>query len=98
TPVSLTFPYTTLFRSVFGERSCGDLQRQRKPLLAEAHRHRDGRDVGHAERVGADAAQEHLAAHVLLARHGLAGRLDEARGIEARSEEHTSELQSRENL
>src|SRR5690606_40707223 len=85
-PRSTLFPYTTLFRSV-------RLRRARAGPGGEPDAH-DG------ERVALDLLRQ-VAAH----RPGLAAvhRLEEAVGARVhrarvRSEEHTSELQSRENL
>src|SRR5690606_41253478 len=81
-PLSPRFPYTTLFRSLL------DLLGERLTDAAEA-------DV--AERVQLRALDGELA----LLRVGALGDHDDRRvaGLEpGRSEEHTSELQSRENL
>src|SRR5690606_40603171 len=88
------FPYTTLFRSHF----IGDgidvrvpfpvqLELGRNPELARRH-------VGVVDAVEADVA------HFADAWHGGSPSARVARGVddEVRSEEHTSELQSRENL
>src|SRR5436309_5640139 len=80
--ISTLFPYTTLFRSIRG----GRVQRVR---LHEG----DGDGTERRERVqGRD--------HALLYREAGAPRVaGQRRALEAeRSEEHTSELQSRENL
>src|SRR5690606_39591120 len=91
-PRPALFPYTTLFRSA-GQAQPGELPaRVRREEVAVA-----GADV--AARGGAAAAAQHeLAAHelgVVLA--GVVLPRAEA-GVGQRSEEHTSELQSRENL
>src|SRR3712207_7842549 len=81
-PRSTLFPYTTLFRSAVGFRQVGHLPARGE--LAD--------DLGR-DRVGALA--------VLLV-EPLLGRLDvddaDARVVGGRSEEHTSELQSRQYL
>src|SRR5690606_40575373 len=96
-PRSTLFPYTTLFRSIDarcrGNAVVGRLGIERDPAVAAAHVRsrpaRAGLDAGqpeagvvHAQRLE-DAAFDRLL--VKAARGG-------------RSEEHTSELQSRENL
>src|SRR3712207_8590857 len=82
-PRSTLFPYTTLFRSVGGEKEC--------PVVLGAaddapggHVARAGVELRHAERV-----DELLPTVNLLLAGVVAGR---------RSEEHTSELQSRQYL
>src|SRR5690606_41456089 len=83
-PRSTLFPYTTLFRSVRHGRA-----RQEK-----AH-------IGAPEAAVRTEARGHIGGLVERAEHGppdrriVEGRLQV---VEARSEEHTSELQSRENL
>src|SRR5207244_13201216 len=83
-----TFPYTTLFRS------SGDA-RDRE------HRREDGaRDADRVEengRVKLDVGAER-AVRVLRSERSLGGAFDGAREGEARSEEHTSELQSPDHL
>src|SRR5690606_40995853 len=79
------FPYTTLFRSRFVARA-----RPGEPGDGGAgHGHRPLDESGHPEhsRPGVDG-------HAAAARRDRADRVQRA----ARSEEHTSELQSRENL
>src|SRR5690606_42153109 len=95
-PRSPRFPYTTLFRSIVGLRSCsavaraaGDLHRLHLAVLGE---HLD--DVHLA--VAAHARFRAHDAPAILPPHPL-DRLAEAHAA-LRSEEHTSELQSRENL
>src|SRR5690606_39938146 len=91
-PLSTLFPYTTLFRSLprrrrpdgRGARRLAPARRvpARRPRRRRAHR-RDG--------AGGLAAPTALAPPARRPRHHLLRRLP-------RSEEHTSELQSRENL
>src|SRR5690606_40495788 len=96
-PVSTLFPYTTLFRSpalpAFGL-GCGgggDVHGLRaQPQPAGVARHRLV-----ALEVPRLAARRHVAAHDLTLRPG---RLVDGLGHVERSEEHTSELQSREKL
>src|SRR5436309_11733515 len=92
-PTPPLFPYTTLFRSVLEHRDAVDA-------------HAEG-PAGDLFRVVADVAQ-HLRVHharaedlepaALLAEPAAGAVADEAQHIHFRSEEHTSELQSRENL
>src|SRR5690606_41148017 len=92
-PRSTLFPYTTLFRSeVVGSRLC-----QRQNVIASAHLHQSERQgLGPLTAViGADVERHRFK----FVRFPVVGRnrfyvLHEAN----RSEEHTSELQSRENL
>src|SRR5690606_41510073 len=95
-PRSTLLPYTTLFRSeVIGLRLPQPATRERVgarhvvrlPAVA-------GRRYVHAERLLAGSAIELGQQRVVIG--GLHGGL--AHGIGERSEEHTSELQSRENL
>src|SRR5690606_40913011 len=94
-PTSTPFPYTTLFRS-----QCDERQAPTPRLGADAHRSLVAAQHGHAEieeghvgplgggnlqRLGPVRRLEHLVAFAL-----------QQQG--ERSEEHTSELQSRENL
>src|SRR5690606_40770061 len=83
-PRSTLFPYTTLFRSVPGA------------LVAEHDL--DGAGAARLGRAGRQGRRQALEALV----EGLAPALDEPVGVQgqqrARSEEHTSELQSREKL
>src|SRR3712207_8465467 len=83
-PRSTLFPYTTLFRSGLGV-----------DVRVERHQVREGAGLG-------DAAQEllqHLGRDAAAARHlGAAGAQLAVQGDERRSEEHTSELQSRQYL
>src|SRR3712207_7885258 len=81
-PRSTLFPYTTLFRS---DRDGGCACVAHVPRAREQPRRGRGPDV-----VGGGA--DHLAAHVLVGVEDV----DEARA--GRSEEHTSELQSRQYL
>src|SRR3712207_8116614 len=84
-PRSTLFPYTTLFRSCDGE--------IRGLLIADGDRG-EQRAVGQAHTVGAAPA----AALKVRDQHRLAARQRRFREDAARSEEHTSELQSRQYL
>src|SRR5690606_39998232 len=95
-PASSLFPYTTLFRSVQLLAQVIDLFQ-----VAEKERQAEHLDVGvHAGEATArecralQLADTHLAQHALVVAHH-ATRIEPERN---RSEEHTSELQSRENL
>src|SRR2546430_13588295 len=83
-PRSTLFPYTTLFRSAAREGDVGWLvaHDERRENLPR-------RDVDHAHAVREMVHDPYL---VRARPHG------EAHGVEARSEEHTSELQSQSNL
>src|SRR5690606_39818871 len=88
-PTPTLFPYTTLFRS----RDLGEVAfaEEREKLHLPALRDRERRlRAGPDDLAGLDVAREHEAR----------GRGDDVElGVAgARSEEHTSELQSRENL
>src|SRR5436309_9359632 len=83
-PCFTLFPYTTLFRS--GLMVVGDAGGHSNPLLGEGIRH-----VIVAARRAAPVAIAALGTPGLVPRERL-------RAWERRSEEHTSELQSRENL
>src|SRR5207302_11191789 len=85
-PRSTLFPYTTLFRSGLRDAVLHLLLRL-VGVGAEPEGHRERHQP-----VGGS-----LAAHVEHAFHAV-DRLLERRGHRLRSEEHTSELQSRENL
>src|SRR5690606_42041789 len=84
----MLFPYTTLFRSLGGQRRARAAGVAVAPAL-HAHLRRD---LGLERlRVGARVQEDHLDLRV--------DRLElQGRGRRERSEEHTSELQSRENL
>src|SRR3712207_8331213 len=89
-PRSTLFPYTTLFRSGFGQAEVEDLLRP----LAEA---RGRRLIGDpAPQAGAFYRSDHFP----LARRGVPVLFPSAgfTGASPRSEEHTSELQSRQYL
>src|SRR5690606_42143010 len=89
-PVPTLFPYTTLFRS----RWLADLGRPELDVRPKApvHEHvADGRGQHRAAEAVAEPGEPHERARF----HG--GGAD-ARDAPGRSEEHTSELQSRENL
>src|SRR5690606_40846371 len=89
-PRATLFPYTTLFRSARGSRRAANTHRHRRFHVAERRR-----------RAGAGSARRLSPAAAWTRFHGgrqLSGgdrRTPPSRG---RSEEHTSELQSRENL
>src|SRR5690606_41069184 len=83
-PSSTRFPYTTLFRSVLGDRLDLVAQHGQRPA-AQLAQH-----VG-IDPLAGDAPGSELAEHEPIA--GVVGRQ-----LGDRSEEHTSELQSRENL
>src|SRR3712207_7884122 len=87
-PRSTLFPYTTLFRSArdeaVGGRAGGALRSRRRVDRAEARRS-DGCVLRGARRGRHDAAHAHASA-------------DDPEADRARSEEHTSELQSRQYL
>src|SRR3712207_694178 len=81
-PRSTLFPYTTLFRSQVDASGAGDPSEQR---LA-------GRHAGHVDERAQDSEDEEP-------RHREAGpQVHHGQGRHARSEEHTSELQSRQYL
>src|SRR5690606_39533719 len=91
-PRSTPSPYTTLFRSIFKATQEGDLAtvRNLQKLMLRSWSNTPG------QRAAGDAAQR-------LPQDGRgqwAGRVDlpGQDGVGGRSEEHTSELQSRENL
>src|SRR2546427_9603093 len=84
-PRSTLFPYTTLFRSAVAQ-ACADLLRRQR-VATVAHQHAAGRDL-HAH---ADCRRP---VTCTLAD----GRTDRCADGRARSEEHTSELQSQSNL
>src|SRR5690606_41730151 len=90
-PPSTLFPYTTLFRS----RSALLLARRQGPHDARARSLRVGRRRGHE--LGA-ASGRRGGALELSVQAGEAPQLRGLREPDHRSEEHTSELQSRENL
>src|SRR3712207_7337200 len=85
TPISTLFPYTTLFRSVHTARAVGE-------------RHRLGVE-DHPDRAGGAAARSGHELRIADLRRDAAVRCcGHRRRGEARSEEHTSELQSRQYL
>src|SRR5690606_40011191 len=97
-PRSTLFPYTTLFRSrnikeeARHRRTAASRRHRRRPrrrrrggLLAERHHFRLGKRPQHGREKAAGPPHRHLLPHRPVARH-------------RRSEEHTAELQSRENL
>src|SRR2546430_10377274 len=85
-PRSTLFPYTTLFRS----QSSGPVRWCRSGGSGAAERRRDARRRGARVRRAGDGPADHE--EVGSGREGLLG------GGDARSEEHTSELQSQSNL
>src|SRR5207249_10677055 len=84
-PRSPLFPYTTLFRSQEGRRTCERAQRRRARV----------RRVGEGAHVHARHAQVGRHAH---GGHGQLAQPRVVRLAQERSEEHTSELQSRFDL
>src|SRR3712207_8800399 len=92
-PRSTLFPYTTLFRSVGGR--C-DVAAGRDPTHAGSRQLLDRRSVPKREDVDGQADFDD---HALdLVEVGETGSVDDVRARDARSEEHTSELQSRQYL
>src|SRR5690606_39821302 len=92
-PRSTRFPYTTLFRSILFRllpRSELDRLTVQEVQLAFHHESGDLHCVQTFHRARHDFLSQ-LAVDVLYSHYGL-------HGIQLRSEEHTSELQSRENL
>src|SRR3712207_7895611 len=86
-PRSTLFPYTTLFRS----RALGLERRQARAREREAHLGRVARDLGLEPAGGGDLMRDpDERAHRT--------RTYTAPGVDQRSEEHTSELQSRQYL
>src|SRR5690606_39819666 len=97
-PSSTLFPYTTLFRSLVGEvlpvgaiEEVGHPGGQRETAALPA-----GAQVGDRPAGGGGLAQPGV--DLVLARRRRLLDLDEPGARVVRSEEHTSELQSRENL
>src|SRR5690606_41724754 len=97
-PRSTLFPYTTLFRSEAGGKGAGGVE---GALLGA------GAELLAADDELGDIAKEHIGGLGIVARSGVGGELVAAQAFEValvemlaaqRSEEHTSELQSRENL
>src|SRR2546427_10216802 len=93
-PRSTLFPYTTLFRSVF--LTIDHLRLQRRICLREVDRSGCGAEM--LEQRGPQRANRHANLQALE----VVGRVDRTDAVgdlpEARSEEHTSELQSQSNL
>src|SRR3712207_9527215 len=93
-PRSTLFPYTTLFRSAGAVRPGRDAARRRRPRPAHAPP-----AVARAETRAGDARPRGVLAVELLRRaEGPARPVPEASLARRRSEEHTSELQSRQYL
>src|SRR5690606_40521557 len=94
---ALNFPYTTLFRSPDSDRQ-GEEILPRLRLLGEG----DGGQNGGLAHGGEDGAVGLAGDAARFERQGLAGPVDglafDIEHFGSRSEEHTSELQSRENL
>src|SRR2546430_13124657 len=88
-PRSTLFPYTTLFRSMFpaGPVFCAVV------VVAANHFHGPGR-----RGVMCDGNRLSRQAKSLPVDAGRGSELERAAGMNARSEEHTSELQSQSNL
>src|SRR3712207_8242920 len=85
-PRSPLFPYTTLFRSRVARRHAARSEGARE----RAHAGAEGRARG--------AAAVQLPARQERARRGASARAARSRALPGRSEEHTSELQSRQYL
>src|SRR5690606_41387646 len=86
------FPYTTLFRS---RQVSVELNRRERLLLGEIHT--SGRDQAiHDEELSSSELREPHLTPVFQFDNG--EDLEVRRSLRPRSEEHTSELQSRENL
>src|SRR5690606_40202098 len=83
-PPSALFPYTTLFRSPWGRRFRGVVKRRKAPWPPTQRHDRLARRSSILSRPTPPG--------------GTAGEGCGARSVDRRSEEHTSELQSRENL
>src|SRR5690606_41352394 len=90
-PASPLFPYTTLFRSDLGLEAKLDAEFPR-PLLQDVQEAL-ARDAGEAVAAGAHDVALEVDVDVVPVLEGVLNR-----GGALRSEEHTSELQSRENL
>src|SRR5207302_3486384 len=92
-PSSTLFPYTTLFRSLQAARTSCSLPALRKDFIVEPYQ------VYEARAIGADCIlliAAFLSEAAMRELEALAHALGMA--VLVRSEEHTSELQSRENL
>src|SRR5690606_41008455 len=92
TPTPPSFPYPTLFRSLLEMWG-------RKPGLREVLR--EVRNAAAQQRRGRDAARPHRGPRPGFPKGRAVATRDAVRhlpGADERSEEHTSELQSRENL
>src|SRR5690606_41400622 len=96
-PTSTLFPYTTLFRSLQQEPTLSDVASdlQNQGLQAYVEIHRD-----QAARLGVSVAQITNALYSAFGQRQIATLFTQANQyrVVLRSEEHTSELQSRENL
>src|SRR3712207_9163001 len=93
-PRSTLFPYTTLFRSLPEQ----VVERADVRVEQEPEQDPDDRDAEHVRRE-VDRTEEGPPRELLIEHHGDEQRQhDEQRDAEDRSEEHTSELQSRQYL
>src|SRR3712207_7880427 len=82
-PRSTLFPYTTLFRSA---------------VVVDHHRVRERTALGRPRQLAVAGVQDEVAAERALAIHAIGDVANRDVGALARSEEHTSELQSRQYL
>src|SRR2546422_6322760 len=90
-PRSTLFPYTTLFRSVLDDRGLADGGQLRWP--DEFVRHKAADILGDLALTGG-----RVRAHIIATRPSHGGNIALAHALARRSEEHTSELQSRLHL
>src|SRR3712207_6875636 len=91
-PRSPLFPYTTLFRSL------GWTARPEVIYTSEADRRRDGRSPSHVVPLGIDLRRFTDARPALDEEGPIVGNVARLAEQKGRSEEHTSELQSRQYL
>src|SRR5690606_41908079 len=97
-PRSPLFPYTTLFRSVLGRGGLAALLLERVPRAAVRALAHPAAEGGAAVRAREDfAGLGHGVERTSARVPGVPAR-DEVRAMIGRSEEHTSELQSREKV
>src|SRR5690606_39443572 len=94
-PHATLFPFTTLFRSGSGWTHVPHPAAVLQPLFDKTL---DQRQRGIQLRGIGAAALGHVRTTAALAADGRGRLLHQLAGLELRSEEHTSELQSRENL